>query len=268
MPASKRAVIAILLLAVVLLALSGCTSTVPTVKVGLVAPFEGRYRDLGYEVIPAARLAIREWAARPEAQQLRIELVAYDDMADPTLAVEQAQKLLADPDVVVVIGHWADDTTTTTAPLYESAGVRLITVTLQAPPALLNLSPSEEAFSAAAGAHDTAALTETLRHGGDPFATFAALPGDAVGPGWTAEQAAAFSVGFAEGSGGAPPGLHSLTAYYATWLAIREVAAQHGLSITTPADYLTFDENGRRTDAPIYLYQRLDGELTLLERLR
>ena len=35
-------------------------SVQPTVKIGLSAPFEGLYRDLGYEVLPAVRLAVRE----------------------------------------------------------------------------------------------------------------------------------------------------------------------------------------------------------------
>jgi len=41
--------------------LTACSaSTQPVVKIGLVAPFEGRYRPIGYEAIYAARLAIRE----------------------------------------------------------------------------------------------------------------------------------------------------------------------------------------------------------------
>ncbi|HIE37729.1 MAG TPA: hypothetical protein EYP77_01440, partial [Anaerolineae bacterium] len=31
----------------------------PTVKIGLVAPFEGRYRYVGYDLFPAVRLALR-----------------------------------------------------------------------------------------------------------------------------------------------------------------------------------------------------------------
>ena len=72
---------------------TGCIQTTPdVVKIGLVAPFEGRYRQIGYDVIPAARLAAREWAAQNQDANLVFEIVAYDDMGDPHSAVEQAQR--------------------------------------------------------------------------------------------------------------------------------------------------------------------------------
>ena len=41
--------------------LSACApSTRPVIKIGLVAPFEGRYREIGEEIIYAVRLAVRE----------------------------------------------------------------------------------------------------------------------------------------------------------------------------------------------------------------
>jgi ABC-type branched-subunit amino acid transport system substrate-binding protein len=43
-----------------LLFLTNCTSVAPVVKVGLVGPFEGRHREIGYDAIYSARLAVRE----------------------------------------------------------------------------------------------------------------------------------------------------------------------------------------------------------------
>ncbi len=97
------------MLCVVLLA--ACAATPPVIKIGLVAPFEGRYRAIGYEAIYAARLAIREINARGGLRGYKIELVALDDRADPEQAIESMRQLTIDPQVMAVFGHYQPDAT-------------------------------------------------------------------------------------------------------------------------------------------------------------
>lgn len=164
----QRLITGILIAAVLLLAAamqSGCQASTPTiVRIGLVAPFDGRYREIGYDVIPAARLAIREWAQREQSEELIIELVAYDDLGSVELAIEQAQKLAADPAVVIVIGHWREETTQAALPVYAEAGLPLITFSvndLKHDPGLYNLAPSMTALVDAANA-------DAIDTGGEP----------------------------------------------------------------------------------------------------
>ena len=92
--------------------LTACAaSTKPVIKIGLVAPFEGRYRSIGYEAIYAARLAVREVNAKGGVRGYRFELVALDDRGDPAQAIESARKLMIDPQVMAVIGHYRPDST-------------------------------------------------------------------------------------------------------------------------------------------------------------
>ena len=72
---------------------TGCQKTDPVVKIGLVAPFEGRYRPIGYDVIYSARLAVREINAAGGIDGHRVALVALDDGGDPQLAL-------------MLHGHW------------------------------------------------------------------------------------------------------------------------------------------------------------------
>jgi branched-chain amino acid transport system substrate-binding protein len=83
-----------------LLLLTGCTSVRPIVKIGLIAPFEGLYRDSGYAALDGVRAAIA--ACTPPG--LDVLPVALDDGGLPDQAQRSAQKLLADPAVVAVIG--------------------------------------------------------------------------------------------------------------------------------------------------------------------
>jgi ABC-type branched-subunit amino acid transport system substrate-binding protein len=101
----------------------------PTVKIGLVAPFEGRYRYVGYDVIYAVRLALREANAAGGVGGYSVELVAYDDGADPAMAVEQVRKLAVDPEVVAAIGHFREDTTAAAWSTYDREGVPLVAPT-------------------------------------------------------------------------------------------------------------------------------------------
>lgn len=119
-----------LLLPACCLLLSACFPvTRPVVKIGLVAPFEGRYRDVGYEVIYAVRLAVREANQRGGVAGYAVELLALDDSGDPETAAAQARKMAADPQVVGVIGHWLDATTLAAASEYDAEGVPFLATT-------------------------------------------------------------------------------------------------------------------------------------------
>jgi ABC-type branched-subunit amino acid transport system substrate-binding protein len=102
-------------------------SVKPTVKVGLSAPFEGRYRDLGYEVLYAVRLAVRQ---RNEAGgiggQYLVELVALNDFAEAGPAVVQAQKMGVDDGILGVLGGLAPETAVAAAPEYERIGLAFL----------------------------------------------------------------------------------------------------------------------------------------------
>jgi len=83
----------------------------PTVKIGLSAPFEGLYRDLGYEVLYAVRLAVRERnALGGVGQRYLVELVALNDDGKAETAEEQARKMAVDPGVLAVLGGWSEET--------------------------------------------------------------------------------------------------------------------------------------------------------------
>ena len=96
------------------------------VKIGLVAPFEGLYRPLGYEVLPAVKLALRERNQAGGVQGHMVELVALNDDQDPETAAQRASEMALDPDVVGVIGHFGEQTTVAGQPTYREAGLALI----------------------------------------------------------------------------------------------------------------------------------------------
>ena len=103
-------------------------SVLPTVKIGLSAPFEGQHRDLGYEVLYAVRLAVRQ---RNEAGGVGgsylVELVALNDFNEPEEARWQARKMAADPGILGVLGGWSPETARSAAPEYERLDLAFLT---------------------------------------------------------------------------------------------------------------------------------------------
>ncbi len=270
-----------------LILLVGCYPIVPrVVRIGLVAPFEGRYREIGYALIPAVRLAIREWAvAHPDAP-VAIELVAYDDGGDPEMAVGQARKLAVDPDVLVVIGHWRDDTTQAALPIYQEAGLPLIVYsagdvggehTVNLSPSLAGLEALADTVDAASmlgSPDDITAAAETLREAPDGpvvggslwgmnqfyalagsaaegvyFVTGAALPSD-LG----IEDDAVFTHPLAPL--GYDAALVALAAIQSAAVPSREAvaAALPSVQMEGQTGTISFDVSRRRADGPVYLY--------------
>ena len=115
-----------------LLLLSACASVRPVVKIGLVAPFEGRERAIGYDAVYAARLAVREANAAggiggsDGRGGYRLALVALDDRGDAELATQTAAALVVDADVVAVVGHYLPETTAAALAVYANAGLPLL----------------------------------------------------------------------------------------------------------------------------------------------
>lgn len=106
--------------------LFACQSVAPVIKIGLVAPFEGSHRAIGYDAIYSARLAVRQLNQAGGVAGYRVALVALDDAGDPDLALEVARSLVVDPQVVAVLGHWLPETTAVAAPIYAEANVAFI----------------------------------------------------------------------------------------------------------------------------------------------
>ena len=127
-----NAVAKLLLVTFVALAAAGCASVDPVVKIGLVAPFEGRHRAIGYDAIYSARMAVREINAAGGVGGHRVALVALDDRADAELARQAAASLVVDPGMIAVVGHYVTDITEIAAPIYAEGGLPLLA--MGAPP--------------------------------------------------------------------------------------------------------------------------------------
>jgi branched-chain amino acid transport system substrate-binding protein len=99
-----------------------------TIMIGHVAPLTGGIAHLGKDNENGARLAIEEANATKimiDGKEAKFVLIAEDDQADPKVGTTVAQKLV-DAKVVGVVGHLNSGTSIPASPIYNQAGVPVI----------------------------------------------------------------------------------------------------------------------------------------------
>jgi len=109
-------------------ALIGCSKESPSVKIGHVGPLTGGIAHLGKDNENGARLAVEEannGGIKINGKDVKFTLVAEDDQADPKVGTTVAQKLV-DAKVVGVVGHLNSGTSIPASPIYNQAGIPVI----------------------------------------------------------------------------------------------------------------------------------------------
>jgi branched-chain amino acid transport system substrate-binding protein len=95
---------------------------------GMVAPMTGDAADYGVQLETGVRLAIEEINAAGGIAGRPVDLVVCDDKCDPYEGSMCAQKMVADPRIFAIIGHVCSSCTLAGAPIYEKAGLTVMTV--------------------------------------------------------------------------------------------------------------------------------------------
>ena len=98
------------------------------VKIGHVGPLTGGIAHLGKDNENGARLAVEEANGKGikiDGKDIKFTLVAEDDQADPKVGTTVAQKLV-DAKVVGVVGHLNSGTSIPASPIYNQAGIPVI----------------------------------------------------------------------------------------------------------------------------------------------
>jgi ABC-type branched-subunit amino acid transport system substrate-binding protein len=117
---------------VLILLLASCALPIdaaPVVKLGVIAPFEGAGRNLGYAILPEIKAAAAEANASGALAPYRVLVVAFNDNLDPPTARQQAAALALDPDVVGVVGPFSEETSAAALPVLAAASVPAAPVT-------------------------------------------------------------------------------------------------------------------------------------------
>ena len=75
-----------------------------TIKIATLSPLSGGQSDLGTQIKNGATLAVNEAKAAFKKMGFDLQVVGYDDQADPTTGTAAARKIAADKQILAVVG--------------------------------------------------------------------------------------------------------------------------------------------------------------------
>src|SRR2546425_12857764 len=76
-----------------------------TIKIATQSPLSGGQAALGEGIKLGAQLAIEKGKGNLEKMGYKVELVPFDDQVKPDVGVANAKNIIADKDIMAVIGH-------------------------------------------------------------------------------------------------------------------------------------------------------------------
>lgn len=106
--------------------LAGCSTGRGTIKIGAAGPFTGSLSKIGQDSLNAIKMAVDEFNASGKLKGVKVEVVVADDGAEPAKATVAAEKLAADKSLVGVIGPMNSGAVNAALPVYEKAGLVII----------------------------------------------------------------------------------------------------------------------------------------------
>jgi branched-chain amino acid transport system substrate-binding protein len=103
----------------------GCAVIKPgeSIKIGMGSPLTGDNAQFGIDISQGATVALSDAG---EVDGFKFELVSEDDGGTPEGGAAVANKLVTDPNVVAVAGHIFSGATQAAIPIYEKAGIPMM----------------------------------------------------------------------------------------------------------------------------------------------
>jgi branched-chain amino acid transport system substrate-binding protein len=97
-----------------------------TIKIATQSPLSGGQAALGEGIKLGTQLAIEKFKGNLEKQGFKVELVPFDDQAKPDVGVANAKNIIADKDILVVIGHLNSGVALPSSEVYKEVNLAMI----------------------------------------------------------------------------------------------------------------------------------------------
>jgi branched-chain amino acid transport system substrate-binding protein len=97
-----------------------------TIKIATQSPLSGGQAALGEGIKLGAQLALDQLKGTLTKQGFKVELVPFDDQAKPDVGVANAKNIIADKDILVVIGHLNSGVAIPSSEVYKEVDLAMI----------------------------------------------------------------------------------------------------------------------------------------------
>jgi branched-chain amino acid transport system substrate-binding protein len=116
------------LLIIAALVLPACASSAGkgTIKIATQSPLSGGQSVLGVDIKNGAELGLKQLGNALRDSGFTLELVPFDDQANPDTGVANAKNIVADPDILCMVGHLNSGVAIPSSEDYHGAGLAMV----------------------------------------------------------------------------------------------------------------------------------------------
>jgi branched-chain amino acid transport system substrate-binding protein len=97
-----------------------------TIKIATQSPLSGGQAALGEGIKLGAQLGVEKFKGNLEKMGFKVELVPFDDQAKPDVGVANAKNIIADKDILAVVGHLNSGVAIPSSEVYKEVSVAMI----------------------------------------------------------------------------------------------------------------------------------------------
>jgi branched-chain amino acid transport system substrate-binding protein len=97
-----------------------------TIKIATQSPLSGGQAALGEGIKLGAQLAVEKFKGPLEKMGFRVEVVPFDDQAKPDVGVANARNIIADKDIIAVVGHLNSGVAIPSSDVYKEVALAMI----------------------------------------------------------------------------------------------------------------------------------------------
>jgi branched-chain amino acid transport system substrate-binding protein len=97
-----------------------------TIKVASQSPLSGGQAALGEGIKLGAQLAVEQFKGPLEKMGFKVEFVPYDDQAKPDVGVSNSKNIIADKDILAIVGHLNSGVAIPSSEVYKEVGLAMI----------------------------------------------------------------------------------------------------------------------------------------------
>jgi branched-chain amino acid transport system substrate-binding protein len=127
----KRILVVLSLLVIASLMLAACApadgggaaADVKVIKIASQSPLSGGQSNVGVDIKNGAQLAMEQLSGPLTEMGYKVELAPLDDQANPDIGVGNAKKIVSDPAILCVVGHYNSGVQIPSSEEYHNAGL-------------------------------------------------------------------------------------------------------------------------------------------------
>jgi branched-chain amino acid transport system substrate-binding protein len=97
-----------------------------TIKIATQSPLSGGQAVLGEGIKLGAQLAVEKMKGNLEKMGYKVDFVPFDDQAKPDVGVANAKNIIADKDIMAIIGHLNSGVAIPSSEVYKEVGLAMI----------------------------------------------------------------------------------------------------------------------------------------------